>query len=279
MKGFFKSRFFTVMLLISIALCILPTVLTAMGHGSVVKSAVVTVLSPFQRVASFTGEAFGGYVRYFTSYNELREENEALKAELEQLKEQIYDASLYKSENEWLKQYLELKRVNHTFELANAKIVGRETTNTRTVYTFDRGSAVGIEKNMPVITADGVVGYVTEVGLTWSKAVAITDDRSAVGVYTERTGAIGVLCGTYELSFEGKCELTCTEADADIKVGDRVLTSGLGSVYPEGLLVGEVSEVYIDEYDRSLHAIVVPYVTFESLSAVMIVTDYAVKGE
>lgn len=279
MNSFFKSRFFIIILLISLFLCIVPTTLTAMGHGSYVRGAVVTVLSPFQKLAGFVGESLGGFAQYFNGYNKLKEENEQLKDELSQLKEQMYEASIHEQENEWLRDYLQLKRVNYSFELADAKIIGRETTNTRTVYTLDRGSAVGIEKNMPVITDGGVVGYITEVGLTWAKAVAITDDRSSVGVFTERSGAIGVLCGTYELSFEEKCEIICTDAKADIKVGDRVFTSGLGAVYPEGLTVGEVCEVYTDEYDRSLHAIVKPYVSFEQISAVMVVTAFELKGE
>ena len=162
---------------------------------------------------------------------------------------------------------------------ADAKVVGRETTNTRTVYTLDRGTSAGIERNMPVITADGVVGYIIECGLTWSKAVAITDDRSNVGVYTDRTGAVGVLCGTYTLSFEGKCDFTCTALDSDIKVGDRVITSGLGSTYPEGLAVGVVSEVYRDAYDRSLHAVVTPYVDFEEVTAVMVVCGFSIESK
>ena len=279
MNNFFKSRFFIVLLLISMFLCIFPTTLSLMGHGGYVRGAVVTLFSPFQRAAAFIGESIGGFAEYFAGYDRLKEENEELKAELSALKGQLYEADLYKRENEWLREYLELKRVNMSFSLTDAKIVGRETTNIRTVYTLDRGSASGIEKNMPVITNDGVLGYITEVGLTWSKAVAITDDRSSVGVYTDRTGATGVLCGTYELSFEGKCEITCTDADADIAVGDKVITSGLGGVYPEGLAVGRVCEVYVDAYDRSLHAVVEPYVTFDSVTDVMVVCGFSVEED
>lgn len=279
MNSFFKSKFFIIILIISLCLCIVPSVLTAMGHGSYVKGAVVTVLSPFQKLSSYIGEAIGGYGRYFTSYDELKAENEALKEELAKLKGESYEASLHEKENEWLRDYLDLKRVNTSFSLADTKIIGRETTNTRTVYTLDRGSVVGIEKNMPVITSDGVVGYIIEVGLTWSKAVAITDDRSSVSVFSQRSGAVGVLTGTYELSFEGKCDIICLDVSADIAVGDKIITSGLGGVYPGGLAVGEVCEVYVDEYDRSLHAIVVPYVEFENVTAVMVITDFELEGE
>ncbi len=278
MNGFFKSKFFIVLLIISLTLCIVPTVLTAMGQGSYVRGAVVTVLSPFQKLGTYIGESLGGFSQYFSSYSKLKEENEALRAENQALRDQLYSSSLYEKENEWLRDYLDLKRVNYSFSLSDAKIVGRETTNTRTVYTLDRGSAVGIEKNMPVITNRGIVGYITEVGLNWSKAVAITDERSSVGVLCERTGAVGIMCGTYELSFEGMCDILLSETDADINAGDRIYTSGLGGVYPPGLAVGEVTEVYVDSYDRSLHAKIRPYVNFTDIDAVMVVCGFSAEG-
>ena len=279
MNNFFKSRFFIIILLVAMFLCIVPTTLAVMGQGGYVRGAVVTLISPFQRVAGYVGESLGGFGEYFTRFEELKQENEQLKEELAALREQGYDATLYKNENEWLREYLELKRIKHSFTFADAKVVGRETTNTRTVYTLDRGTSAGVEKNMPVITSDGVVGYIIEVGLTWSKAVSITDDRSSVGVYTDRTGAVGILSGTYELSFEGKCDLVCTALDSDIQVGDRLITSGLGTTYPEGLAVGVISDVYRDEYDRSLHAVVTPYVDFDNINSVMVVCGFSVEGE
>ncbi len=278
MNGFFKSRFFIVILIISLTLSIMPTVLTVMGHGSYVRGAVVTVLSPFQKLGSLIGEAVGGFGQYFSGYDELKEENRVLKEENKALKEQLYEASLHKEENEWLRDYLDLKRVNYSFELSDAKIIGRETTNTRTVYTLDRGSVVGIQKNMPVITNEGILGYITEVGMTWSKAVAVTDERSSVGVVCGRSGAVGIMQGTYELSFEGMCDVTLSEPTADISAGDKIYTSGLGGVYPAGLAVGEVTEVYTDSYDRSLHAKVKPYVNGSDVDAVMVVCGFEAEG-
>ncbi len=278
MNSFFKSKFFIVLLIISLILCIVPTVLTAMGQGSYVRGAVVAVLSPFQKLGSYIGEAVGGFGQYFSGYEELKAQNQALKEENEALKGELYEASLHKEENEWLRDYLDLKRVNYSFSLSDAKIIGRETTNTRTVYTLDRGSVVGIEKNMPVITSDGIVGYITEVGMTWSKAVAVTDERSSVGVLCRRSGAVGIMSGTYELSFEGMCDILLSDPKSDIAVGDKIFTSGLGGVYPAGLAVGEVCEVYTDSYDRSLHAKIKPYVNFSDIDSVMVVCDFTAEG-
>lgn len=274
MNNFFKSRFFIITLLVAMFLCIVPTTLAVMGQGGFVRGAAVTIISPFQKLAGFVGESLGGFGRYFTHYDELKEENERLKEELAAIKNENYEAVIHKNENEWLRGFLELKNEHESFELTDAKIVGRETTNTRIVYTLDRGSGAGIEKNMPVITPHGLVGHIVEVGLTWSKAVALTDGRSHVGIYTERAGSVGVMSGDIELSIEGKCEASFEEG-GDIAVGDRVFTSGLGSVYPEGLAVGCVTEVYLDEYDRTLRAVIEPFVSFDDMSGVMILRGFA----
>ena len=275
MNNFFKSRFFIVTAIIAMLLCIMPATLALMGQGSFVRSVAATVVSPFQRAAGFVGESLGGFSRYFTHYDELKEENEKLKKQLSEQRQENYEAILYKTENEWLKDYLELKRVNPSFDLVDAQVIGRETTNTRIVYTLDRGSSAGITKNMPIITSDGVVGHIVEVGLTWSRAVTINDGRSHVGVYCERSGEIGLLSGNYDLALDGKCEMICSESDADVAPGDRIVTSGIGSVYPEGLVVGSVTEVRVDEYDRSLRITVEPFVEFESVTGVMVVCGFS----
>jgi rod shape-determining protein MreC len=145
--------------------------------------------------------------------------------------------------------------------------------------TVSKGTLHGIGVNMPIITDAGLVGYITEVGATWSKAVVLTETATAVGGYIERSGALGVVEGTYELRTEGLCRMVYIEAESDIRVGDKVITSGIGGVYPRGLLVGRVSAIEVDEVSRTLTAIVEPAADLDSISKVMIVTEYGVNEE
>ena len=160
-----------------------------------------------------------------------------------------------------------------------ASVIGRESGNYSTVYTLSKGTMHDIKVNMPVITEDGVVGYVTEVGPTWCRAVSIIETASAVGAYIERSGELGLIEGSYELRFEGKCRMIRLPADADVHEGDRVLTSGLGSIYPRGLFVGEVVSVDADPYSSTLTAVVQPKVDYSSLVKVMIIKDYTIYSE
>ena len=132
---------------------------------------------------------------------------------------------------------------------------------------------------MPIITETGLIGHITEVGATWSKAVVITETASAVGGYIERSGALGVVEGTYELRTDGLCRMVYIEADSDIRIGDKVITSGIGGIYPRGLLIGRVSAVEVDENSRTLTATIEPAAELDSVSKVMIVTEYGVVEE
>lgn len=274
MMDFFKSRFFIVALIIALALVIVPSVLNAMGQGVWVRNAVNTALIPAQKLFGYVTSGFDGFVSYFTEYDRLKEENAALKAEISELKDKVWSAEELVDMNNWLYRYLELKREHVDYSLLPANIVGREAGNYMTVFTMDRGSSHGVAVDMPVVDADGVVGYIAEVGSGWCKAVSILETASAIGAYVERSGELGLIEGDFDLAAEGVCEMRYLPADADVAVGDRVLSSGLGSVYPRGLVIGEVIEVYVDKYSQSKIARVKPAADMSELTKVMIITGY-----
>lgn len=274
-----KSRFFIISLAVALLLSIVPGVLCAMGQGSYIRSALVTVATPFRWAFTKVGEGLSGFSMYFRTLEELRDENEALRAELEGYKNLVYDAELIGEENEFLSEFLGIKEEHVDFLFEDATVVGRESTNYRTVYTLSKGTLHGIEVNMPIITEEGLVGHITEVGATWSKAVLITETASAVGGYIERSGVLGVVEGTYELRSEGTCRMVYIEPDSDIRVGDKVLSSGMGGVYPRGILIGRVSEISVDENTRTLTALIEPSADLDSISKLMIITEYSIVSE
>ena len=274
----FKSRFFVVSLAVALLLSIVPGVLCAMGQGSYIRSAIITVASPFRWALTKAGEGISGFSLYFRTLDELREENAALRAELEGYKSLVYDAELIGEENDFLSDYLGIKEEHVDFLFENATVVGREATNYRTVITLSKGTLHGIEVNMPVITEKGLIGHITEVGSTWSKAEIITESSSAVGAYIERSGTLGVVEGTYELRTEGLCRMFYIEADSDIRFGDKVIYSCIGEFYHLGMLIGKVTEVSVDERTRTLVATVEPAADLESISKVMIITEYEITS-
>ena len=276
---FFKNKFFIITLVVALLLSIVPTVLCAMGQGSYVRKALQTAAQPFSWAFTKIGEGLSGFSVYFQKLSDLQKENEELRAQLDDYRDRIYNAKMLEEENKWLSDYLGLKKEHSDFLFEEASVIGRESGNYSTVYTLSKGTMHDIKVNMPVITEDGVVGYVTEVGPTWCRAVSIIETASAVGAYIERSGELGLIEGRYELRFEGKCRMIRLPADADVHEGDRVLTSGLGSIYPRGLFVGEVVSVDADPYSRTLTAVVQPKVDYSSLVKVMIIKDYTIYSE
>ena len=276
---FFKNKFFIIPLVVALLLSIVPTVLCAMGQGSYVRKALQTAAQPFSWAFTKIGEGLSGFSVYFQKLSDLQKENEELRAQLDDYRDRIYNAKMLEEENKWLSDYLGLKKEHSDFLFEEASVIGRESGNYSTVYTLSKGTMHDIKVNMPVITEDGVVGYVTEVGPTWCRAVSIIETASAVGAYIERSGELGLIEGSYELRFEGKCRMIRLPTDADVHEGDRVLTSGLGSIYPRGLFVGEVVSVDADPYSRTLTAVVQPKVDYSSLVKVMIIKDYTIYSE
>ena len=274
---FYRSKFFIICICVAVLLVLIPSALSVFGYTDVLRSALKTVAHPFEWCGTKVANAVSGFVSVFTEYDELKAENEELRAELEELKKQEHDNSVIKAENSWLKEYLDVKTKHPTMVLSDAMIISRESGNYATVLTLNRGPAHGIRRNLPIITEDGVFGYVSEVGLDWCKAVSLVETASSLGAYTDRGGAVGVVEGDASLRESGLCRMTYIDAASDIKVGDLVYTGGNGRIYPEGLLIGSVTKIEADEYTRTLVAYIEPAVNFSDInetSKVMIMTGY-----
>ena len=277
----FKNKFFIVCLTVAVAVAVLMSVFSLMGYRALVRNVLGTVATPFRAIGNLFCGAVEGFGKHFQSIDALEKKNAELEEKNRALRERIEQAERLEAENERLRDYLGMKAAYPTFTLEEGTVIGHEGENYLTVLTLNRGSIHGIQVNMAVITKDGIVGCVSEVGLTWCKVSTILEDARSVGVLAPRSGASGILSGEYTYRENGTCRLTFLDDDArsaDVRVGDRIETSGLGSVYPAGLTVGQVTDMRADAATRSLIATVKPSVDLSSLSYVMIITGYQEKG-
>ena len=168
-----------------------------------------------------------------------------------------------------------MKEKYPTFLFEEGMIIGAEASEYTTVLTLNRGSVNGISVNMPVVVESGIIGYVSEVGLTLCKVSTILESGVSVGAYVAGSDVMGVIRGDYTLSKQGLCKMTyLSDENADIQVGDIVLSSGMASVYPPDLIIGRVVEVTADEYSHSTVVIIEPSVDFSSLHHVLIIKGY-----
>ena len=270
----FQNKFFIICLCIALVLTIVPSVFSIMGYRSLAKNIVGTVTMPVRWVATVVGDAFHGWGKYFGSMKALNEENKALMDENAALKEQLQNAELLEKENERLRDYLDMKNKYPSFAMEEGMVISHSSGNYITNFTLNRGTLHGIAPNMPVITKDGIVGYVVEVGLNWCMVSTLIETATSVGAYIPRSEVVGIVSGDYSMRQEGTCKIGYIDAEADVQVGDTVYSSGTGSVYPADLKIGTVTAIDVDEYNRTLVATVTPAVDFSSLKWVMVITGY-----
>ncbi len=282
MRRFIESKFFVIMLIVCITLVIVPTTLSAMGLGNYVSRAVTTVVSPVQKLFSYMSDGISGFADYFTEYDRLKEENAELRELLQLMRDEIHSAEELEQMNEWLFGYLELKREHTDFALEPATVIGTGSGNYKTILTLDVGTKNGVDEGMALVTPEGIVGHVVEAGTSWSKAVTLIESGSAVGAVIGRTGETGLIEGDFNLASKGMCKLTYLSADSDVTEGDRVMTTGTGSVYPGGLVIGYVDSVETDPLTRTKIAYISAAADLTDLknSKLMVITGYdTVRGE
>lgn len=161
----------------------------------------------------------------------LQKENELLARKLEESKTLVY-------ENDRLKELLNFRK-NSPYTTIPAQVIGRDPTNWSNSIIIDKGSASGIRANMAVISVRGLVGRVLELGRRSAKILLITDPNSKVGAIVQRNGQGGIVTGRPD----GKCKMIYIALDSDVRAGDTVVTAGFGTIFPKGILIGEIVRV------------------------------------
>lgn len=273
MSNFFRSKFFIILAIVTVLILILMAVSTiTMDKANPAGDAVGTVMSPVQRFFRGIGDATGNFFSRFRSNSSYREENERLTARVAELEEETRELYALRNENERLRGLLSLEETYATFNMVGARVVAKDPGAWYSAFKIDKGTADGIRKNDAVMTEAGLVGYVYEVGSTWSNVVSVIDSKSAVGCIIERTGDTAVIQGSVELMNEGTCHLSYLSREAEVAVGDFVETSGLGGIYPEGLLIGKIKSLSVDSQGLYYEAVVEPAVNFERISEVMVIS-------
>lgn len=278
MRFFFRSRQFKIIISVFLALVIISAIFGILGKSMAPGADILgTVTAPFRSLATSISNVFSDFSKTISDGNELMLENAELKEELNKLREQMADFEKIERENEELKEFIELKEQNPDFEFASANLISRDNDDLFGSFLINRGTLSGVAVYDPVITTEGLVGFVTEVGLTTAKVTTVLNPDLTVGALDNRTGDSGIVSGKVNLSEEGLCRFYNLARSCNVAIGDYVITSGEG-IFPEGLLIGSVTAIGSDEYNTSVYADVEPFVDFENIRGVMVITDFEGQG-
>lgn len=256
--------------LIAIVLLIVLAAFTANGRG-LEDGLFRTALTPVAGfLHSVEQEVAGFFTRVFVP-SEVQEENERLRETvlLQEQKLALLDET--EKENARLSELLNFAEANPELRFVTASVIGRDSNPYIDTITLNAGSRSGVTEKMAVITPDGVVGRVSEVGPNWCRVKTMCDEKMRISVMVQRTrdeGMLGGLCeqdgeiiGTYLYYLPSK---------ADVRTGDTIRTSGIGGFFPKGLYVGTVTAV--NEEGKGTHdAIVSMDVDFLHLEEALIV--------
>lgn len=227
---------------------------------------VMDLMAPLYGVADRMNGGVSGIWADYLDLLEVRQENKQLRESVKVLNTRLLEAGEAVAANERLKRLLELKSSLRAPAVA-ASVIGEDGSPWFKTIVIDRGAADGLREGLPVVASDGVVGQLVKVAAGSSRVLLLTDHASGVAGIVQRSRARGVVKG----KGGGRCSLDFTLREEDVKVGDIVVTSGIGGVFPKGLPLGEVTMVKKGEYGIFQTVEVRPKVNISRLEEVLVI--------
>lgn len=274
MKRFFHNNGFLIVLAALLLAGLLALGASFFGVNPLANLGEV-IATPFRNLSSAVAEwTQERYDRAFR-YDELQAEVEALRRRLADMEQSAREGEDAVRELERLRDLLGLSNARPELVYADAQVTRRSASNWEYNLTLDVGTRDDVALNDCVIDQYGnLVGVVVEVGLNWSLVSTILDPDVEVGARIARTDDNAILEGDFALMLEGEVKLSYLPADTQLVSGDQVTTSGLGDIYPAGLMVGAIRTLYTAEDGLNRYAVVEPAADIENVRYVYVITDF-----
>lgn len=263
---------------------LLVVVITVIASGkqlnaTLLESAIGVVVTPFQDLTTGVSSWINETVTASRSKTSLKDENNELKTQIAELLEENRRLTMYETENEKLSALLKIAQKYPNYKSLGANVIAKNPGIWYETFTIDKGTRSHLTANMVLIAPEGLVGKVLESGATFSKAQSILDSRSSVPAMSVRTGDLGVVKGDYTLSADGLCIMEYIDGQAEIMVGDEIVTSHLSDIYPAGLAIGKVLEVETDTNGLTKYAVIEPFVDLKHLDTILVIDKSGVKDK
>jgi rod shape-determining protein MreC len=262
------GRLLVVLLAVSAVLFTLSVREAGTGVLSTARNTFQMITTPVRQlgmVVTSPVRAVGNIMSNLTADQETLSE---LQAEIDELRARNAELEEAARATESLEALLDLKSA-YSLESTGARIISGSTDSWSATVTIDKGTSSGIAVGMPVTDSVGAIGQVIECNPASATVRLITDENSGVSAMVQSSRAQGMLRG----SATGSLRLTLIRTDQQVEVGDTVITSGLGGVYPKGLPLGKVSSVEKAAGALYYTIVVEPVTSAESLEEVLVITS------
>ena len=272
MKEFLKSNSVKVFLS-TVFVVIALSVFSSSIQSNLLSSTVNSITYPLSKVSA------AGANDDNRSIEEIKAENEQLKEENAKLRKQLVNYYDTLTENARLWKFYDLKKENPQFDMVPSTVLRRDANDDFYSFTLDKGTTSDISVNDPVVSQNGLVGWVSEVDLNTCKVVTILSPQTNVGAIDNKSSDTGIVTGDAKYCDDNLTTFSKLHADHKVKKGDIITTTGISGLYPQGLIIGEIKELCYDTYNTSYFAVVKPFDDIRELSELAIITNFTGQGE
>ncbi len=278
MRFFFRSRRFKIICGITAGLLIVSIIVRIVG-GTIAPHASIlgAIAQPFRSLATYISNEIEDFRIKLNESEALLEENNKLQIRVDELTSQVVEYDELKKENEFLKEFYDIKEKHDDFMFQPATLISRDKGDSGYMFTINKGSVNGISAKDPVITASGLVGYISEVGPSYSKVTTILSDDMNVGCVDYRTSDVGIVTGDSSISSNGQSKFHNLPRSCTVALNDIIVTAG-GGIFPEGLVVGTINSISSDENQTSITATIDCAADILDLRDVMVITYFDGQG-
>ncbi|AWK50743.1 rod shape-determining protein MreC [Clostridium beijerinckii] len=242
-------------------------------NRSIIENGAGSTLNPVQSLMYNATDKLKETLDFFLNFSEVKAQNKELINKNQELENKLSTYSDLKEENDRLREVLNFVEERNNYNYISCDIIGYSGGNFLDGYIVNKGKNENIQKGMIVIAAQGLVGQVTSVGNNWSIIQSLANENIAVSVMVESTrDATGYLKGFKDSKNRNLAKVYDLPMDSEVKEGDVIMTSGVGMIYPKEIRIGEVISVEEDKVKVMKSAVVKPYVDFNKLEELFIVS-------
>ena len=269
---------------IRLGLVILAVVLVSLlagrvlgGRADFLTNAIVTVREPIRQAASSVADWLDGIYGYLFEYEQLKAENESLKIQLAEAKEEARAGQDALDENKRFRNLLGFAEKHSDFVFESARIVSWSASNWGSSFTINKGEKNGIEVGDCVVNEYGaLVGQISELGESSATVRTLIDVDTSIGALVGADGSAAMLMGDYTLMRQGQVKVTWLTEGAQLFLEDDVLTSGSGGLIPQGIVIGSVASIQSEAGGQTEYGIINPAVDLDTLVQVYIIKEFDV---
>ena len=277
MRNLFSSKI-VIILIIAVILALLLTISGSIMNRNPLDLAVQGVLTPFRAAATALTTTAEKYYGYMFRYEALAAENEVLKKQIAEMEDTARQAESVSRENQRLRKGMNLLETHEDYKLVDAYIIGWNSSDWQNTLTINRGTNSGIQKNMCAVTENGeVVGLVTDVGINYAEVTTILDSTLEISGTIASSGYNGMVRGGYIDGHQTLLQMNYLPSAAIIRNKEQVVTSG-STVYPRGLIMGNVVDAGFEETGIANYALLDPAAEISSLQQIFIIPEYTTES-